>query len=88
MADVSHLLAATSRFLVATSSPNVEGWSQLGELGVAFVLSALIGIEREARQKSAGLRTYRLVGVGAALFMLVSKYGFNDVLDPGRVVLD
>jgi putative Mg2+ transporter-C (MgtC) family protein len=40
------------------------------------------------RQKSAGLRTYTLVGVGAALFMLVSKYGFNDVLAPGRVVLD
>jgi putative Mg2+ transporter-C (MgtC) family protein len=28
-----------------------------------------------------------LVGVGAALFMLISKYGFNDVLEPGRVIL-
>ena len=79
--------AVTSRLLAAASS-NVEGWPQLGELGLAFVLSALIGIERETRQKSAGLRTYTLVGVGSALFMLVSKYGFNDVLDPGRVVLD
>ena len=40
------------------------------------------------RQKSAGLRTHTLVGVGAALFMLISKYGFNDVLQPGRVILD
>ena len=65
-----------------------QGWLQLGELTLAFVLSALIGVEREIRQKSAGLRTYTLVGVAAALFMLVSKYGFNDILRPGVVVLD
>ena len=69
-------------------SPNIEGWQQVGELGLALVLSALIGLEREMRQKSAGLRTHTLVGVGAALFMLISKYGFNDVLEPGRVILD
>ena len=40
------------------------------------------------QQKSAGLRTHTLVGVGAALFMLISKYGFSDVLAPGQVVLD
>ncbi|MFZ0668607.1 MAG: MgtC/SapB family protein [Acidimicrobiales bacterium] len=72
---------------VATSLAG-EGWKQIGELGLALLLSALIGIEREIRQKSAGLRTHTLVGVGAALFMLISKYGFNDVLEPGRVVLD
>jgi putative Mg2+ transporter-C (MgtC) family protein len=65
-----------------------QGWLQLGELTLAFVLSALVGIERELRQKSAGLRTYTLVGVSAALFMLVSKYGFMDVLASGRIVLD
>lgn len=51
------------------------------------MLSALIGVEREIRQKSAGLRTYTLVGLAAALIMLVSKYGFGDVLSE-RVVLD
>jgi putative Mg2+ transporter-C (MgtC) family protein len=51
------------------------------------VLSASIGLERELSQKSAGLRTYTLVGLGSALFMLVSKYGFFDVLGP-HVVLD
>jgi putative Mg2+ transporter-C (MgtC) family protein len=60
---------------------------QIGELALAFALSSLIGLEREWRQKSAGLRTHTLVGVGAALFVIVSKYGFSDVLGP-RVVLD
>ncbi|MFZ0217476.1 MAG: MgtC/SapB family protein, partial [Candidatus Dormiibacterota bacterium] len=67
---------------------NGQGWLQLGELGLAFVLSAVIGLEREWRQKSAGLKTHILVGVGAALFLLVSKYGFTDVLTQGRIVLD
>jgi putative Mg2+ transporter-C (MgtC) family protein len=65
-----------------------QGWVQFGELGLAFVLSALIGIEREIRQKAAGLRTHTLVGVAAALMTLVSKYGFSDVLVPGHIILD
>lgn len=65
-----------------------EGLRQLGELASAFGLSALIGLEREVRQKSAGLRTYTLVGIASALFLLVSKYGFSDVLSPGLVALD
>ena len=65
-----------------------QGWLQLEELTLAFVLSALVGLEREFRQKSAGLRTYTLVGVSAALFMLISKYGFMDVLAANRIVLD
>src|SRR3954466_2889445 len=60
-----------------------QGWKQLGELGLAFGLSALIGLEREWRQKSAGLRTHTLVGVGAALFVLVSKYWFSNILGDG-----
>ena len=58
--------------------PIGQSWLQLSELALAFVLSALIGLEREIRQKSAGLRTYMLVGVSSALIMLVSKYGFTD----------
>jgi putative Mg2+ transporter-C (MgtC) family protein len=67
--------------------PSGQGLKQFGELALAFVLSSCIGMEREWRQKSAGLRTHTLVGVGAALFLIVSKYGFSDVLGP-RVVLD
>lgn len=68
--------------------PLGQGWGQLAELALAFVLSSGIGLERELRQKSAGLRTHALVGVGAALFVLVSKYGFTDVLEAQRIVLD
>lgn len=56
--------------------PTGQGWTQIGELAVALILSAAIGIEREIRQKSAGLRTHTLVGVAAVLIMLVSTYGF------------
>ncbi|MGE4480852.1 MgtC/SapB family protein [Acidocella sp.] len=65
-----------------------QGLLQVTELALALVLSALIGVEREIRQKSAGLRTHTLVGVSAALFMLVSKYGFDNILAYGRIVLD
>ncbi|HET6188656.1 MAG TPA: MgtC/SapB family protein, partial [Trebonia sp.] len=57
-------------------------------MGLALLLSACIGLEREIRQKNAGLRTHTLVGLGAALFVLVSKYGFSDVIETGRIVLD
>lgn len=73
---------------LAASGGNIEGLAQLGELGLALALSALIGLEREIRQKSAGLRTHCLVGVGAGLFMLVSKYGFSDVLVANKIVVD
>lgn len=68
-----------------------QGWWQLLDIGVALVLCAAIGLERELRHRDAGLRTQTLVGIAAALFMLVSKYGFFDVLgdnvtlDPSRV---
>lgn len=65
-----------------------QGWVQGGELLLAFVLSALIGLERQLRGKSAGLRTQTIVGTTSALMLIVSKYGFFDVLDPGRVTLD
>lgn len=81
------VIALALRLAAAVSTPG-QGWQQLGDLGLAFVLSAAIGLEREFRNKDAGLRTHTLVGLGAAMFMLVSKYGFNDVLQSGRVVVD
>jgi putative Mg2+ transporter-C (MgtC) family protein len=65
-----------------------QGSKQFIDLGCAFLLSAAIGLEREIRHKSAGLRTYTVVGTTAALFLLISKYGFMDVLANDRVVLD
>jgi putative Mg2+ transporter-C (MgtC) family protein len=71
----------------AFGEPVGQGWTQIGCLAVALLLSAAIGMEREIRQKSAGLRTHTLVGFASALIVLVSKYGFTDVLGP-RVSLD
>jgi putative Mg2+ transporter-C (MgtC) family protein len=47
-------------------------------LVVAGVLGGAIGVERELREREAGLRTHLLVCVGAALFTLVSAYAFRD----------
>jgi putative Mg2+ transporter-C (MgtC) family protein len=68
--------------------PQGQSWVQFEELALALVLSTLIGLEREFRAKSAGLRTHTLVGVAAALIMLVSKYGFSDVIVRYAIVLD
>ena len=73
---------------MAFAEPIGQGWLQFAELGLALLLSALIGLEREMRQKSAGLRTYTLVGLASALIVLISKYGFTNILADGRVVLD
>ena len=45
-----------------------QGFDQMIELGIAFLLSAVIGLEREIRRMSAGLRTYTIVGTTPALF--------------------
>ncbi|MEU8591184.1 MgtC/SapB family protein [Streptomyces sp. NPDC048664] len=74
--------------LASFIEPSGQGWSQVADFAVAFVLSGAIGAEREIRQKAAGLRTYTIVGIGAALFTQVSAYGFADVLRTGQVVLD
>ncbi|MBQ5743419.1 MAG: MgtC/SapB family protein, partial [Clostridia bacterium] len=64
----------------------------------AAVCGALIGFERTKRSKEAGIRTHCIIAVGAALIMIISKYGFADLVsqagsftegtrgaDPGRI---
>jgi putative Mg2+ transporter-C (MgtC) family protein len=77
-------LAADPAFFHGTG----QGTRQLVELLVAFLLTALIGLEREIQGKSAGLRTQTIVGTSAALIILISKYGFGDMLTVGTIVLD
>ncbi|MGU3359553.1 MgtC/SapB family protein [Methylobacterium sp. M6A4_1b] len=55
---------------------------------LAAILSGLIGIERERLLWAAGMRTHMLVGVGACLIMIVSAFGFADVLGTQNVSLD
>ena len=54
---------------------------------VAVLLGALIGYERELRAKNAGVRTHIMVSLGAALFMIISQYGFPDAakFDAARI---
>ena len=57
-------------------------------LFVASLLGGLIGLEREYREKAAGLRTHFLVALGSALFMIVSAYGFDGALTNSQMRLD
>jgi putative Mg2+ transporter-C (MgtC) family protein len=57
-------------------------------LGVAALLGAIIGLERERRVRAAGMRTLALVSLGSALFTIVSAYGFLSLLAIPHVTLD
>jgi putative Mg2+ transporter-C (MgtC) family protein len=57
-------------------------------LAIATVLGGLIGLERSFRAKEAGVRTHFLVALGSALFMIVSQYGFEEILAHANVSLD
>ena len=57
----------------------------IARIVLAGVLGGVIGAEREYRAKIAGTRTHLLVAVGAALMMIVSRYGFGGQGDPARV---
>ena len=46
----------------------------------ATLCGAIIGLERTKRSKEAGIRTHCIIACGAALLMVVSKYGFVDML--------
>jgi len=48
------------------------------------VLAGAVGVERELRDQEAGLRTHMLVGVGAALFVIVGNYAWGDLVFGGE----
>lgn len=58
---------------------------------LAAACGAAIGMERKSRLKEAGLRTHVIVAISSAVMMIISKYGFYDVigegikLDPSRI---
>jgi putative Mg2+ transporter-C (MgtC) family protein len=60
----------------------------LTRLAIAALLGGCVGVERQRYDWAAGLRTHMLVCVGSALVMLVSAFGFSDVLGKPAVVLD
>src|SRR3954447_25796521 len=70
-------------------------WSEaLLRLVLAAVLGGAVGIEREVREREAGLRTHMMVSLGSALFTITSAYGFTEFvtaqgnlyrIDPTRI---
>ncbi len=61
-----------------------------GQLVLAVVLGAIIGLERRLAHKSAGMRTFAMVSLGSALFIIISnlalaQYGASSAFDPGRI---
>lgn len=57
-------------------------------LCLASLFGALIGIERERKDWAAGMRTHMMVCVGSCLIMMVSSFGFSDILGTNHVALD
>jgi putative Mg2+ transporter-C (MgtC) family protein len=62
----------------------------LGQLTLAVILGAIIGLERELAGKTAGVRTYALVALSSCLFSYISKFGFIEFwgvpgFDPSRI---
>jgi putative Mg2+ transporter-C (MgtC) family protein len=60
--------------------PNLDLWEVAVRLAVAAALTGAVGLEREFRERAAGLRTHMLVGVGSALFTIVSAYAWGDLI--------
>ncbi len=63
-------------------------WNFILRLCVAGLCGTVIGLDREYRVKDAGFRTHFLVAMGSALIMIVSQYGFADILTHPGVGLD
>jgi putative Mg2+ transporter-C (MgtC) family protein len=72
--------------LLLFASSSLTSAEALLRLALAGVLGGLIGLERELREREAGLRTHLLVAVGSALFTIVGAYGFSGIrTDPTRI---
>ena len=60
-------------------------WEMVIRLVIAAFLGAVIGYERARAKKPAGIRTHLLVCMGAALFTVISIWGFVGNADPSRI---
>ena len=63
-------------------------WDFVWRLVLAALFGTIIGLDREYREKEAGFRTHFPVSLGSALMMIVSQYGFSEILTHDGVSLD
>ena len=63
-------------------------WDFVWRLVLAAIFGTIIGLDREYREKEAGFRTHFLVSLGSGLMMIVSQYGFSEILTHDGVSLD
>ena len=70
--------------MVSLITPDLHAW-MLVRLFAAVLLGSFIGYERERTGKPAGVRTHAMVCLGAALFTIISIYGFAPGADTSRV---
>ena len=71
-----------------TGMENTMIWDFVWRLVLAALFGTIIGLDREYREKEAGFRTHFLVSLGSALMMIVSQYGFSELLTHDGVSLD
>ena len=71
-----------------TGMQNTMIWDFVWRLVLAALFGTIIGLDREYREKEAGFRTHFLVSLGSALMMIVSQYGFSEILTHDGVSLD
>ena len=67
---------------------NTMIWDFVWRLVLAALFGTIIGLDRKYREKEAGFRTHFLVSLGSALMMIVSQYGFSEILTHDGVSLD
>lgn len=73
--------------LAISSIPTLSDLDVGLRLLLAAVLGGAIGVEREIRDREAGIRTHLLVALGSCLFTLLSAYGFHSFLVSGTAVV-
>ena len=87
------MLSGLTAYLPETALTVFDNLEFFIRIVLAAVLGALVGLERSKRQKEAGIRTHCIIACTSALFMILSKYAFVDLVsvdglrgaDPARI---
>ena len=87
------MLSGLTNYLPETALTVLENLEFIIRIVLAAILGALVGLERSKRQKEAGVRTHCIIACTSALFMILSKYAFVDLVgvnglrgaDPARI---